>query len=742
MPVRFRLLDSDGGMTLRHASTTRCPASARVLLLLLCVLFCSNVAARVSELQRVLDQAGESPQVTVVAPDGNHFYVFGSRDILGYAVFPAGAPSPRVLLVRGQIDGVAVPNATRAVFSPDSRHLYVTQRSDQVMILSRDLSTGGLSLVGTQTLPSTPLNGSDGAISPDGLHFYAAGRGSVHHYARNTTSGDLSFVASYANDIVNSNAGRLLITADGTELFVRLGDVLVMDRNLQSGALVQKQVLAAGNVAPMPPMAITVDDRVLVAGDASRLLTWHRADRSAPFILGSTLEANTTTLGSFGQAALIGSDLYLPARFDAVVGRFTVGNDGSLTELEVAATARTLSAMSVFAGGTRLLAASNSTDEWVLVDRDPETGALSLAPEQIYSGAPDGTQGLAISALALSPDESTLVTRSISDSMLFIFDVLSDGRVVARQSETELLFEADKQSIAFVSNDRFYTTSLGLTIDAWDRDPNSGTWVRRQATPYGLGFDGRLIEPAGLLLSLDGRFLYGTGFDYNGGHPVMVFEIEANGDLTPLQTLDLPILGGNYSVLEASDEQEFLYAFGRASQFSVIRRDAASGLLTFVETHPERVNGRSAVGLPGQRVLAPGLGSPGLHLLQHQPDGSLVELARFEESEDGPFRGIGRFQLEMFRIPDTRRFMSFHSGTPATFALFELDPMDRLVYVDRFDAPGLAGTYAMVATADGRRLYSASLSLGGLVVSRVDSLSKHGFEAPILELVEPVALPD
>lgn len=742
MPVPVHVLESAVGLTPRHASTARCPASARTILLLLFMLFCSNVAARVSELQRVLDQAGESPQVTVVAPDGNHFYVFGSRDILGYAVFPAGAPSPRVLLVRGQIDGVAVPNATRAVFSPDSRHLYVTQRSDQVMILSRDLSTGGLSLIGTQTLPSTPLNGSDGAISPDGLHFYAAGMGSVHHYARNPTSGELSFVASYANEIVSSNAGRLLITADGAELFVRLGDVLVMDRDLQSGALEQKQVLAADNVAPMPPMAITVDDRVLVAGDTSRLLTWHRADRSTPFSLVSTLAANTTALGSFGQAAVIGNDMYLPARFDATLGRFNVGNDGSLTELEIAATERNLGAMSVFAGGTRLLAASNSTDEWALVDRDPDTGALSLAPEQIYSGAPDGTQGLAVTALALSPDESTLVTRAIFDSMLFIFDVLSDGRVVARQSEPELLFEADKQSIAFVSNDRFYTTSQGLTIDAWDRDPKSGVWVRRQATPYGLGFDGRLIEPAGLLPSLDGRFLYGTGFDYNGGSPVMVFEIEANGDLTPLQTLDLPIIGSIYSTLEASDEQEFFYVFGTAFQFSVIRRDAASGLLTFVETRPERINGRGAVSLPGQRVLTSGLDSPGLHLLQHQPDGSLVELARFEESEDGPFRGIGRFQLEMLRIPNTRRFMSFHTGTPATFAIFELDPLDRLVYVDRFDAPGLAGTYATAATADGRRLYSASLSLGGLVVSRVDSLSNHGFEAPILELVEPGAAED
>jgi len=139
-----------------------------------------------------------------MAPDGRHLYVGDSGgDFYFSPLLQIVARDP---VTGGLSPGPAMPATTGyastkdLVVSPDNEHVYVADDTSpgKLRVFDRDPLTGALTPVEVQ---ANGVGGVDGlsdpravVVSPDGAHVYALSYDTIAVFARNASSGALSFV--------------------------------------------------------------------------------------------------------------------------------------------------------------------------------------------------------------------------------------------------------------------------------------------------------------------------------------------------------------------------------------------------------------------------------------------------------------------------------------------------------------------------------------------------------------------
>lgn len=162
----------------------------------------------------------------------------------------------------GLVDGLQEPTAV--ALSPDGLHLYAASSlDDSVSVFTRDGVSGALGFVEAQVQGLGGVSGLDGAsavvVSPDGLNLYATGlfSDSVAVFGRNPTTGSLTFLESHANGVSGvtglDGATAVIVSADGLHLYTAARNsnaVGHFTRNPATGALTFVSALASGAGAP------------------------------------------------------------------------------------------------------------------------------------------------------------------------------------------------------------------------------------------------------------------------------------------------------------------------------------------------------------------------------------------------------------------------------------------------------------------------------------------------------------
>lgn len=170
-----------------------------------------------------------------MSPDGLFLYAAASGDngIYGFSAnTTTGDLSPTAQTVLNVTNADVSPMA----ISSDGKSLYYTDQSSNLEMISRNLSTGALTDLGSVSIGSGAF---DVIVSPDGKNVYANNYSSnlIYMFSRNTTTGSLTGLspATFASGTSN---GQIAITADGLAIYGAAGTTMYMiKRNATTGLL-------------------------------------------------------------------------------------------------------------------------------------------------------------------------------------------------------------------------------------------------------------------------------------------------------------------------------------------------------------------------------------------------------------------------------------------------------------------------------------------------------------------------
>jgi len=186
---------------------------------------------------------GVHPDDVAVSPDGLHVYVAGGSSLL---VFARDALLGGLTPIESESDGSGgvsgLAGAVAVAVSPDGEHVYVLARTaggnpdGSLAVFDRDPLTGEVAFVEAHFDDQAGVDGLGNtgtgpgprplAVSPDGLHVYAAGFSddAVAVFARDPLSGALSFVEAIVNDTGSvrglARPNGLAISPDGATVVV------------------------------------------------------------------------------------------------------------------------------------------------------------------------------------------------------------------------------------------------------------------------------------------------------------------------------------------------------------------------------------------------------------------------------------------------------------------------------------------------------------------------------------------
>jgi len=160
-----------------------------------------------------------------VSPDGSFVYATALNDS-AVSVFQREALTGKLTWVEVQKNGLNGVKGLGGAFALQvtAEHVYVAgSNDDAIVVLGRDKTTGKLSLVETQTLPS--LDGVNAlTVSPDGLQLFATSinSGSLTIFNREPTSGRLSFLKAFLKEEVPGLGGAsgVVVSPNGQQIYV------------------------------------------------------------------------------------------------------------------------------------------------------------------------------------------------------------------------------------------------------------------------------------------------------------------------------------------------------------------------------------------------------------------------------------------------------------------------------------------------------------------------------------------
>src|SRR4051812_3202370 len=197
-----------------------------------------------------IDELGPPGGSIAITPDGGRVYVgYRQQGAVGAAIHilsrnPAtGLLTHESTFVEDAASHIAPGQVTDLAVSPDGRFLYVTQQSENaVLVLAIDPGSGELRLEqamyggpdGQRGLDSPPQELS---LAPDGSTLYVAGSEPLS-YARDATTGHLTPLPAPAG-YSGYQAWHIAASPDGKRVYAGIGKFMVYDRDPATGRLTE-----------------------------------------------------------------------------------------------------------------------------------------------------------------------------------------------------------------------------------------------------------------------------------------------------------------------------------------------------------------------------------------------------------------------------------------------------------------------------------------------------------------------
>jgi 6-phosphogluconolactonase (cycloisomerase 2 family) len=340
------------------------------------------------------------PTDVAVSPDGKHVYAVSNADD-AIVRFGRNLTSGALTFVQAIVDGTGgvtgIAAANAVAVSPDGASVYVASAGGTVAVFARNATSGALTFVETEVNGQGGVSGLAGArdvvVSPDGAHVYAVGSapGAVVTFARNPSTGALAFVEKDEDGAGGvdgiGGAAALVVSPDGAHVYVT-GDaddaVAVFARDAGTGALdfVEAERDGVGGVDGIDgPLALAV------SGDGKHV-----------YVGGSSDDG----LAVFARDAGTGALAFLQALHEGAGGV-----DGINAPAAVAVTP----------DGAHVVVAASAESEVGVFARNASTGLLTF----VESVGGTGLGG--IDAVRLAPGGKHLYTTARSSGSVSLFDV-------------------------------------------------------------------------------------------------------------------------------------------------------------------------------------------------------------------------------------------------------------------------------------------------------------------------------
>jgi 6-phosphogluconolactonase (cycloisomerase 2 family) len=670
-----------------------------------------------------------------LGPDGHEVYVTAEAQLSVLRRSSAtGELEPLQQLFAG-VQGVrGVDGGSAVVISADGRHAYVaSSERDSLAVFTRDPS-GALHFV---ELEQDGLGGTDAlggatalTLSHTGDHLYVAGAedNAVAVFARNPDTGELQFVEAERDGVGGADgiagAAGLALSPDGTNLYVAGADesaVAIFHRDSMSGVLDFTQAIRdVDGIAGANAVSVSADGKhVYVTGEFSNaVVAFERNPQDGGLLFIEAQRAptpepmETPTPATGTPTATVTAT---PTRLSGQGPR-----DGLFRPQSVA----------VSPDGRRVYVAASSDDSVTVLDRDSDTGELTIV--QVLVNGRDGVDGLDdAQAVAVSPDSRYVYVASGLGKAVTAFALNDDDALEQRQIQLEGLGGGDP-----LANQRGVTlnrdgTRAYITTSRFD---DTAIEVFARGIPAGeLRFVGEArcrydfnifactgvdvpFDPAEVAISPDGLNAYAVGrspgtdddsiFVYRLGTaqaaPHLDQTLLCRYDLDEERCLETEGLISPGSAVVSPDGR-FVYVAATGGLI-VLAREQQTGTLTLVEVERE--------GLPDTTRFAYA-SNPAIVL---SPDTKQAYVARVEFDVDGAI-------LVFDRDPSTGE-LRFAQALHCQYD-FLLNQC--------LDVAGLEGLIALSASDDGRHMYVASRDGSSLTVFERDPVG--GLLAPVETLL-------
>ncbi len=487
-----------------------------------------------------------------VSPDGSQVFAVGNQDD-ALAIFQRNAQSGLLTFDSAIVDGAegveGLRSASAVALSPDGANVYVASSGDNaVATFRRDVQSGAVTFAQSLIDNQDGVEGLEGAcsilVSPDGSSLYAASLrdDSLVTFDRDgESSGSLTFRNSLSDgqggvDGVNG-AGGVAVSPDGLHLYAAGATVdavptlAVFDRSQESGRLSFRQAHReeeGGISSPENTVSSLVSpdgaDVFLVSSLNSSISVFRRDSQSGDLTFLERHRHGVDGIEGLqgARSAAISADgrhLYVAASDSGTLALFERSSQtGALTFVESLTSSQDLAALqgvraaAISPDGEFLYAAAATSRSLVSFQRDTSTGQLTQI-QQLVDDV-DGVRGLeAAWALALSPDGRHLYAAGRVDDAVSVFarDDQSGELAFVESLQGRGLDGVEAVAVSPDGLHVYLAASRDNAIAVLERDSQSGRLSWLQAV-----FDGRdgvtgLRFVSSLAISPEGGFVYTAG---------------------------------------------------------------------------------------------------------------------------------------------------------------------------------------------------------------------------------------
>lgn len=396
-----------------------------------------------------------------LSPDGRHLYC-AAYDDDSIAVFRRDAGTGRLTfagLVRdgaGGVDGLDA--AENAVVSPDGRHVYAVSVIDQALTaFERDADSGGLALVDELRRDGGGLDGASAVtVSPDGTRVYVAGGvdDAIAVFLRNRSSGLLSFGDDVRDGLGADGldgAAAVAVSPDGMHVYAAGFDddaigicEFAQGLDLLRYVAVQRDgVAGVDGLAGAGSVAVSPDGvHVYATGfedDALAVFARDPAGGGLTF-LGGERDGVGGVDGIDGAIAIAispdGGQVYAAGFADDAVAVFQRNAETGLLTFDGVVHdgvggvdgLRGPRGLAFSPDGESLYVAASGDDAIVVFRRDPADGELDF--RSAYRDGVDEVDGLdGTDAVAVSPDGAFVYATGFDEDALAVFARRADGKL-------------------------------------------------------------------------------------------------------------------------------------------------------------------------------------------------------------------------------------------------------------------------------------------------------------------------
>ncbi len=674
----------------------------------------------------------------------------------------------------GSGGGALMNEASSVAISPDGDYVYVTSAaSNAINVFNRSSSspTGELTFV---EVIKTGINGVQGltaaqsvVVSPDGNHVYAVGTydDALVTFTRSPVNGTLTFVEMHKDGLSGVDGldapYMVKVSPDGNHVYVSATDdnaISVFNRNATTGALTFNSKVTDSNLNIALGFDISPDGNNIYATSHSqgKVVVFERNSTTGTLSFVEIMQDNIDFVDGLGGAFSTfvshdGANVYVTGVYDNALAIFARdANDGTLSFMRIMEDGQDDVQFLAFpfhvsgsADGQYVYAVGSNDNAINVFERNPTNGDL-VFKEALVEGN-TGVTGMNFPVnIAVSPDGNNILTAGNGSGSAVVFQRESSGSLSFVESQT-----GGGNGVQGLSGPYGVTVSPdGEHVYAAAYEDNALAVFSRSDATGDLSFvnmvqdnengvDG-LYRVYSVIVSPDGQHAYATG---NNDDALVTFSRDAvTGELTFIEKIKDNIAGvdglNGARNITLSPDGNFVYVTAYYDDaISIFQRDAASGLLTFVEMVKDGVNGVDglngansiAISADGMTAYATGYTDDAIaRFSRNTTDGTLTYIEKYNNGV-GSINGLNGAHSVIIS-GDGKSVYACGYNDDAVVAFSRNPSNGALAFVEMYQdgvngVDGLAGTRAVALNPDGFHFYAVSGGENAIVLFERDDIS-------------------